>query len=132
VNPYAPISTEEDYRVTNRELLSAAREVLTELDRQRQFLLQTDGTPMPCPACKNPVNLFDAAGIDLDAYDFGSTSYACRCPSCQAELEQILPFMAGLGPPWHWQLKDSWLQEQLSKARAFEQQNPSDVSNQSS
>jgi hypothetical protein len=53
--------------MTNRELLKTPEQLLSELDRQRLFLLRTEGTPVPCPACKRPVTAFDAAGIDLDA-----------------------------------------------------------------
>jgi hypothetical protein len=113
--------------MTNRELLQTPRELLSEVDRQRLFLLRTEGATVPCPACKKPANAFDAAGIDLDAYDFGHTRYGYRCPGCRAALEQVVPFLAGGGPLWHWQLKNSWLQEQLRKARAFDQlQGPAD------
>ena len=77
---------------------------------------------MPCPACKVCVNAIDAAGIDLDAYDFGKTQYQYRCPHCVPELEQVVPFISGAGALWHWQLKHSWLQEQLRKAKSFDQE----------
>jgi hypothetical protein len=75
---------------------------------------------MPCPACKRAVNIFDAAGIDLDAYDFGVTEYTYHCPSCGARLEQVVPLFASGGSLWHWHLEDAWLQEQLRKAKAFD------------
>lgn len=109
--------------MTNRELLNTPEQMLSGLDRQRLFILRVDGTPMPCPACKQPVNLFDAAGIDLDAYDFGTTKHAYGCPACGAELEQIVPFIAGGGPGWHWEIRHTWLQERLRKAKAFDEQN---------
>lgn len=107
--------------MTNREILKASKEMLNPLDRQRQFLLRVEGTPVPCPACKWPSNIFEAAGIDLDAYDFGHSRHEYRCPGCGAELEQEVPVFVG-GGLWHWGLKDSWLQKQLRKARAFDQQ----------
>lgn len=106
--------------MTNRELLNTPEQCLTEVDRQRRYLLRVDGTPMPCPACKKPLDLFTAAGIDLDVYDFGETTYAYRCPACAAELEQVVPFIAS-GSLWHWQLSHDWLQERLRKADAFDQ-----------
>jgi hypothetical protein len=109
--------------MTNRELLTTPEEQLYELDKQRKFLLQVDGTEMPCPACKQRVNFFDAARLDWDAYDFGRTRHDCHCPHCQAELEQVIPFVLGVGHLWHWELKTTWLQDQLRKAKAFEQQN---------
>jgi hypothetical protein len=101
-------------------LLQTARERLSEVDRQRLFLLRTEGTPVPCPACKRPVNAFEAAGIDLDAYDFGHTPHDYRCPACGAALEQVVPLLSGGGALWHWQLQGAWLQEQLRKARTFD------------
>jgi hypothetical protein len=111
--------------VTNRDLLKLPKELLSELDKQRRYLLRVDGTPMPCPACKNSFNAFDAAGIDQDSYDFGATELSYRCPHCSAELEQVVPLFPGLGHVWHWHLKESWLQEQLRKAKAFDQQTSS-------
>jgi hypothetical protein len=115
--------------MTNREVLRTPEQRLSELDRQRLFLLHTEGTPLPCPACKQPVNAFDAAGIDLDAYDFGATQYAYRCPSCGAHLEQVVPLFPGGSTLWHWHLQNDWLQEQLAKAKAFDQQSPPDNQN---
>lgn len=107
--------------MTNRALLRVPEQVLGKLDRQRLFLLLVEGTPIRCPACKTPVNVFDAAGIDLDAYDFGATPYAYCCPGCGAALTQVLPLFPGLHS-WHWELKGEWLQEQLRKAKAFDAQ----------
>ena len=107
--------------MTNRQLLQTSPQALNELDRQKHFLLGVEGTPMPCPACARPVNVFDAAGIDPDAYDFGKTAYEYRCRACGAELEQVVPFLAGGPHPWHWQLKPSWLRDQLRKAKAFDE-----------
>jgi hypothetical protein len=110
--------------MTNRELLQTPKELLGEVDKQRQYLLRVEGTPMPCPACKSVANAFDAAGIEVDAYDLGKTSYSYCCPACGAVLEQVLPVFPGGGQPWHWQLQQAWLQEQLAKARAFDKQQP--------
>lgn len=108
--------------MTNRDLLKTPEQLLGELDRQRLFLLRVEGAPVPCPACQKLVNTFDAAGIDIDSYDFGVTKYAYRCPACAAELEQVVPFITAGAHPWHWQLKHAWLQDQLRKAKAFDQQ----------
>lgn len=106
--------------MTNREVLQSPESVLSALDRQRLFLLRVEGTPAPCPACQQPVNLFEAAGIDPDAYDFGQTRLEYRCPNCGAQLEQLVPFVA-IGRFWHWQFRTAWLREQLHRAEAFEQ-----------
>jgi hypothetical protein len=61
--------------MTNREILKTPKQLLAEVDRQRLFLLRVESTPVPCPACKRPVNAFEAAGINLDDYDIGCTKY---------------------------------------------------------
>ena len=108
--------------MTNRELLASTEAVLSGLDRQRRFVLVTERRPMPCPACKTPINAFDAAGIDIDAYDFGVTTHPYRCPACGAELDQVVPFISLAGNSWHWQINHAWLQEQMRKAMALDQQ----------
>ena len=107
--------------MTNRELLNMPPTVLDEVDRQRLFLLRVEGTHHPCPACLKPVNWFEAADIDIDAYDFGKSEHCCHCPHCAAALEQAVPAFS-IGPLWFWQLKKEWLQEQLHKARACDRQ----------
>src|SRR5437016_5471003 len=104
--------------MTNRELLNTPRSLLSEVDKQRLFLLRVEGAVMPCPSCKKPINAFDASGIRLDDYNFGKTEHPYRCPTCGAELEQVVPAFS-IGPLWHWQLKEAWLQRQLAKAREF-------------
>jgi hypothetical protein len=107
--------------MTNRELLNTPKRLLSEVDKQRLFLLRVESAPMPCPACKKACNAFEAAGIAVDAYDFGRTGYDYTCPACGAELEQVVPLFS-IGPLWAWQLKDDWLEQQLQKAKAFDRQ----------
>jgi hypothetical protein len=110
--------------VTNRELLNTPRQLLGELDRQRLHLLRVEGTAMPCPACQVQTNVFDAASIDVDVYDFGSTRHEYRCPNCAARLEQFVPCFPGSNEVWYWALNTAWLQELLRKAREFDRQHP--------
>jgi hypothetical protein len=105
--------------MTNRELLQADGQTLSPVDRQRQYVLRVELMPMACPACLQPVNAIAAAGIEIDGYRFGQVKHEYRCPHCQAELEQIVPAFA-VGPPWHWQLKHSWLAQRLEKARLYD------------
>jgi hypothetical protein len=70
--------------MTNRDLLSTPKALLGPVDKQRLFVLHVEGTAMPCPACKKAANAFEAAGIDIDQYDFGNSPYAFRCPHCHA------------------------------------------------
>src|SRR4051812_47521644 len=105
--------------MTNRELLDAKRETLSEPDRQKQYVLWVELTPMPCPACRALTNAIVAAGIEVDDYRFGAVKHDYRCPHCQAELEQVVPVFSA-GPPWQWQIKHSWLTERLEKARLYD------------
>lgn len=107
--------------MTNRELLQAAKETLNAVDRQRQYVLQIERTPVPCPACKKPVDAITASGMEVDHYDFAVTRREFQCPHCQAELEQVVPFFFAAGPGWFWQLKDSWLEKKLQQASAWEE-----------
>jgi hypothetical protein len=103
--------------MTNRELLKASKKQLTSLERRRRLVLLVESTTMPCPACDHPVNALEAAGVDVDDYDFGRTSPAYQCPSCAAELEQTTPPI-GSGPLWYWSLKPEWLRAQLAQLRS--------------
>jgi hypothetical protein len=106
--------------MTNREILRAPGVLLSEVDRQRHFVLRVELMPAPCPASGRGLSFFDAARIDIDEYDSDSvTRHDCVCP-CGAELEQIVPAFPG-GQPWHWKFKDDWLRAQLAKARAYDQ-----------
>src|SRR5262245_28967106 len=105
--------------MTNRELLNAPKEKLSQLERQRQYLLRVEMTPVPCPACQAPVDALTAAGVDVDDHDFGHTALSFRCPGCRAELEQIVPLFRATGPGWHWQLRHGWLAERLRRAELF-------------
>jgi hypothetical protein len=107
--------------MTNRELRNTPHALLSEVDRQRPLLLRVEGAAMPCPACPKAVNVFDAAGLDIDQHDFSKTRPTYRCPACSAELEPVVPVFS-LGPLWPWQLKDEGRQRQLEKAREFDQQ----------
>ena len=71
------------------------------------------------PACQKPVDSLAAAGIDINAFQFGEEKMVYHCPHCQAHLEHVVPFIA-VGPGWHWQLKQTWLAEMLAKAWAYD------------
>ncbi len=105
--------------MTNRELLNLPPPLLSEPDKQRLFLLRIQSTSRPCPACHKSVNVFDAAGINVDHYDFGSTPRQFRCPHCQAVREQVVPAFS-IGPLWQWRLQGDWLPEQRARARDHE------------
>lgn len=109
--------------MTNRELLTAPKQSLSVPERQRQFLLRTVLSPMPCPACLKPIDALAAAGIDLDEFDFGATELHYACPHCSASLSKTSP-QFGTTPGWYWQLDAVWLADRLEKARAYERERP--------
>jgi hypothetical protein len=104
--------------MTNRELLAAAREQLGPAARQRQWLLRVQQTAVPCPACSAPLDAFQAAGVDVDAFDF-TQAPAYRCPRCHAELERESSYIPAF-PGWSWRLKPAWLAERLRRADAYD------------
>jgi hypothetical protein len=109
--------------MTNFELMKTPREQLSALDRQKQYVLLKELTPVPCPVCKEPLNALSAAGIDVDQFDFGRTKYEYRCRHCQAELELVIPVITVGGPGWQWQIKHEWLTAMLAKAWAYDRDN---------
>jgi hypothetical protein len=100
--------------MTNREVLNTPKKVLGALDRQRQLLLQLVLLAQPCPACERPLNVLDAAGLDIDRYDCdGADEPPFHCPGCGAVLERSLPLFAHGGPPWSWRLDSEWPRARL-------------------
>jgi hypothetical protein len=109
--------------VTNRELLRAPPDRLSPLDKQRRHVLAVESAPVPCPACRTPVDVITAAGIDVDQYTFDARAREYRCPHCGAVLDRVTPLVA-LGPGWLWQLNTEWLTGRLEKARRYDQEHP--------
>jgi uncharacterized protein (UPF0212 family) len=107
--------------MTNRELLKTPKELLSQAERQKLHVLRTELTPVPCPACRKPVDALAASDTDIDAFDFGTSKKAYHCPRCGAGLEQVVPFIAAGGPGWHWLLSHDWLAERLHRARLYDQ-----------
>jgi hypothetical protein len=105
--------------MTNRELLAAPRDSLSPAERQKQYVLRAESSPMPCPACRKSADAMTASGTDIDRYRFGVATTSYRCPHCSAELEIVVPFVA-TGPGWHWELRHDWLADRLLKASLYE------------
>jgi hypothetical protein len=110
--------------VTNRELFNMPPALLDEAERRRLYLLRLQGQSPPCPACRAPVSGFDAAGVTLEDYDFGTTKRELCCPGCGCRLEAVLTFVPGYGHRWHWGVQPAWLRERLAMARAFDRVAP--------
>ena len=69
--------------MTNREILRASGAVLSEVDRQRQYVLRVLLVSAPCPARGWGLSYLDAARIDIDEYEYdcdGASRHACACP----------------------------------------------------
>lgn len=88
-----------------QRLLETPRELLSGLDRQRQFLLQLALQQRECihPDCDRMLNHLDACEQGFDGYQLGSASSdnTFRCPDCKTPLAVVVPFIAA-GPTWHW------------------------------
>lgn len=87
--------------LTNTELLDRhpPERLLTEIEKQKLYLLKIYAVPKPCPACGHGNSLMEARGEHLDEYDFGKTKKEMHCTKCKTELTDILPFFGG---EWHW------------------------------
>lgn len=89
--------------MTNSELLAytGPASLLTSIERQSQFILRMENTPLPCPNCGQGVRRWEALGLALDAYDL-TTSHpdTGECPGCGRGLIFIVPMIGG----WHWSL----------------------------
>lgn len=88
--------------MTNQELLDAPKSTLHGLDKQRRYVLQIAVTPLPCPACLQPVSQADAVG-GLEHYNVNGSDREFHCPHCRRELKLIVPFIGGPSAMF-WQL----------------------------
>ena len=109
--------------MTNRDLLRAPPNTLSPLDRQRRHVLAVESSPVPCPACRTPVDAITAAGLDLDQYTFDARTPGYRCPHCGAVLDRVTPLVA-FGPGWHWELNRPWLADRLRRAGLYDAEHP--------
>jgi hypothetical protein len=73
-------------KMRNHELITYEGP-LTGLEGQRRFLLRALSVPMPCAVCNTPINVFEAAGIDIDDYDLNGANYEYECPHCGEPLK---------------------------------------------
>ncbi len=110
--------------MTSRELLRAPPpHALSPLDRRRQHVPAVESSPVPCPACRTPVDAITAAGLDLDEYTLGVTTPEYRCPHCGAVLDRVTPPVA-FGPGWHWELNRPRLAGRLRRADLYDAGHP--------
>ena len=86
----------------NSELLNYTRNILSGLDKQKQYVLRQYDKQKPCPNCAAPLNYFEASGIAVDDLDLSlATDPKAACPACKRELIWTLPMLTG---DWHWRL----------------------------
>jgi hypothetical protein len=88
--------------MTNEEILKAPAELLGPIDKQKKYVLGMALVRCPCPVCGRAANVFEAAGIEVNAYTFGREKLSFKCPACAVELRKVVPLM---GPPWFWMRK---------------------------
>lgn len=87
-----------------KKLLETPAEKLTNIERQKKFILAVVMTPMPCPMCFEKVSVVEAADDMLEIGGDYTAKYIC--PSCETELAKVVPFFMVPGTPgWHWQRK---------------------------
>ncbi len=90
--------------MTNTELLHARPDLLTGVDRQRQFLLRLWSQQQPCPNCGTLLNVFEAARRKIDEIDtLSGAELKYRCTACERELQHVVPLVS-IGLPWEWRL----------------------------
>src|SRR5262245_31357467 len=87
---------------TNTELLNANKHtLLSNLDKQRRFLLKMATTPTTCASCGKPVSQVEAYGNALDEYPIagrGPGDGEFTCPHCTTQLHWCIPFVGA--PFW--------------------------------
>jgi hypothetical protein len=94
----------------NSALLTTPAELLTSIERQRQYLVKEYVAPVPCPnsGCNQPVNVFDALGINVDDYDFRvyDRNPPYKCPHCGYKLAMVVPLFMTATPGHHWKIDE--------------------------
>lgn len=78
--------------------------LLTGLERQRRFVLRMDSSRLPCPNCGAQQNVFEAAGIHINDYDFANPPKTFHCMGCKRELRHDVPLFHSGPALWLWGL----------------------------
>ena len=91
--------------LTNEQLMNTVdKSKLGSIERQKRFILRQNAVSNPCPNCGRLVNVFEAMGIEVNAYSFSGYNQQdgqYHCPHCRRELMHIVPVT---GNNWHWWL----------------------------
>ena len=90
----------------NSELIRCTSDrLLTGLDKQRRLILREYSVQQGCPNCGTQQNVFEATGVDVDAWDCNRGGETVgTCSGCGRRLLLIVPFMVMAGPHWRWPL----------------------------
>lgn len=94
--------------MTNTELLKANPAFLSELEKQRQFIIGINSVMRPSPCCNTPQTPYEALGQTLDEFDTKVTALAdtdFTCINCGTKLKYIVPIFA-INGGWLWSLKN--------------------------
>lgn len=94
----------------NSELLDRDPKLLGVLDRQRRYILRMHSFQAHCPnpGCRQPVNVFEAMGIDIDDYDVSdyNPGQKYKCPHCHYALAKIVPLIMPNDGGYYWELNE--------------------------
>jgi hypothetical protein len=70
---------------------------LSELDRQRKYIIKQYENGAPCPICGKIQTPWEASGQDADTWATSGTSRDYHCIECGVELSHDVYFVAGWG-----------------------------------
>jgi hypothetical protein len=89
--------------MTNTQILNSnSGAFLTANQKQVRFVMSMELKQMPCPNCGEPHNLPQAAGLEIDDFNFDTSANdrVGRCRKCRRTLIFVLMMIGG----WHWRL----------------------------
>lgn len=88
--------------MTNDEILRARVGLLTVPERQRRAILEDALLPCACPVCGFGMSKFEAGGVAINDYDFGTTQVAYACLRCEVPLDPAVPLVKIGARSWFW------------------------------
>jgi len=86
-------------KAEDMKVLQISPLLLTELDKQRAYLVRMALQQSPCPFCATPLDQYEASE-DRYSVENEHRDDDYRCPNCQAALLFVLPLFGG--GAWFW------------------------------
>lgn len=90
--------------MTNSELLTTPKELLSPTEQQRKFLIQEMSYQQPCPNCGTKQNVFEATGTSVKDYTGNIIGKPATCIACKRELKHAVPLVMTGPVCWFWML----------------------------